>query len=151
MIINLFRSRIFSFWCEPKNMKKKKLIQDFFRPNGYLLKFKFKFKFKFKTRINTWGVGGTRLRSISVSCGNYSKLFNLTEYYLYIHIYIFFFFHHTTCESTCDTLASSAAIQGDNTVSVAQGGTTTPGATEQLLPPDRVFKRYIYLCMHKIN
>ena len=61
------------------------------------------------------------------------------------------FFHHTTCESTCDTLASSAANQGDNTVSVAQGGTATPGATEQLLPPDRVFKRNIYLCIHKIN
>ena len=26
------------------------------------------------------------------------------------------------CESTCDTLASSATNQGDNTVSVAQGG-----------------------------
>ena len=66
--------------------------------------------------------------------------------YIYIYIYIynilfFFFFHHTTCESTCDTLASSAANQGDNTVSVAQGGTATPGATKQLLPPDRVFKR----------
>ena len=60
---------------------------------------------------------------------------------------IFFFFHHTTCESTCDTLASSAANQGDNTVSVAQGGTATPGATELLLPPDRVFKRNIYLCI----
>ena len=36
----------------------------------------------------------------------------------YIYIYIFFF-HHTTCGSTCDTLASSAANQGDNTVSVA--------------------------------
>ena len=45
----------------------------------------------------------------------------------------------------CDTLASSAANQGDNTVSVAQGGTATPGATEQLLLPDRVFKRNIYL------
>ena len=33
-----------------------------------------------------------------------------------------FFFHHTTCESTSNTLASSAANQGDNTVSVAQGG-----------------------------
>ena len=50
----------------------------------------------------------------------------------------------------CDTLASSAAIQGDNTVSVAQGGTATPGATEQLLPPDRVFKKK-NLCIHKIN
>ena len=35
--------------------------------------------------------------------------------------YSFIFFHHTTWESTCDTLASSAANQGDNTVSVAQG------------------------------
>ena len=50
-------------------------------------------------------------------------------------IFFLFFFHHTTCESTCDTLASSVANQGDNTVSVAQGGTATPGATEQLLPP----------------
>ena len=36
-----------------------------------------------------------------------------------------FFFHHTACESTCDTPTSSAANQGDNTVSVAQGGTAT--------------------------
>ena len=41
----------------------------------------------------------------------------------------------------CDTLASSAANQGDNTVSVAQGGTATPGVTEPLLPTDRVFKK----------
>ena len=54
---------------------------------------------------------------------------------------IYIYFHHTTCGSTCDTLASSATIQGDNIVSVAQGGTATPGATEQLLPPDRVFKK----------
>ena len=54
------------------------------------------------------------------------------------------YFHHTKCESTCDTLSSSATNQGDNTVSIAQGGTATPGATKQLLPPDRVFKRNIY-------
>ena len=65
-------------------------------------------------------------------------------------ILIYIFFHH---ESTCDTLASSAANQGDNTVSVAQGGTATPGATEQLLPPDRVFKilkvnSYIYIYIY---
>ena len=62
-----------------------------------------------------------------------------------------FLFHHTTCGSTCDTLSSSVANQGDNTVSVAQGGTATPGATKQLLPPDRVFKRNIYLYVHQIN
>ena len=31
----------------------------------------------------------------------------------------------------CDTLASSAANQGDNTVSVAQGSTATPDTTEE--------------------
>ena len=36
---------------------------------------------------------------------------------------------------------------GDNIVSVAQGSTATPGATKQLLPPDRVFKRIIYIYM----
>ena len=46
----------------------------------------------------------------------------------YIHSSIFFsYFHHTTSESTCDTLSSSAANQGDNTVSLVQGGTATPG------------------------
>ena len=57
----------------------------------------------------------------------------------------FFFFHHTTRESMCDTLSSSAANQGDNTVSVAQGGTATPCTTKQLLPSDRVFKKKIYI------
>ena len=42
--------------------------------------------------------------------------------------------------------------RSDNTVSVAQGSTATPGATKQLLPPDRVFKRilyiYIYIYIH---
>ena len=52
--------------------------------------------------------------------------------YIYVYVYfIHFFFHHTMCGSTCDTLASSAAIQGDNTVSVAQGGIL-----------------YIYICMY---
>ena len=44
----------------------------------------------------------------------------------------------------CDTMSSSAANQGDNTVSVVQGSTATPSATKQLLPPDRIFKRNIY-------
>ena len=55
------------------------------------------------------------------------------------------------CESTCDTLSSSAANQGDYTVSVAQGGTANPGATKQLLPPGRVFKRNIYRYIRQIN
>ena len=43
-----------------------------------------------------------------------SIMFNEICIYIYIYIYI----HHTTFESTCDTLPSSAANQGDNTVSV---------------------------------
>ena len=35
--------------------------------------------------------------------------------------------------------------RSDNTVSVAQGGTATPGATKQLLPQNRVFNRIIYI------
>ena len=39
--------------------------------------------------------------------------------------------------------------RGDNTVSVAQGGTATPGATKQLLPPDRVLRKsYIYIYIY---
>ena len=66
--------------------------------------------------------------------------------YTHTHKYIYtpIHFHHTTCESMCDTLTSSTANQVDNTVSVTQGGTATPGATKQLLPPDRVFKK-IYI------
>ena len=44
--------------------------------------------------------------------------------------------------------------RGDNTVSVAQGGTATPGATKQLLPPNRVLKElyiYIYIYISQIN
>ena len=48
--------------------------------------------------------------------------------------------------------------RGDNTVSVAQGGTATPGATKQLLPPDRVLRElyiyiyiYIYMYIRQIN
>ena len=50
----------------------------------------------------------------------------LIDTYSISFFFFFFFFYHTTCESTCDTLTSSAANQGDNTVSVAQGGTATP-------------------------
>ena len=36
--------------------------------------------------------------------------------------------------------------RGDNTVSVAQGGTAIPGATKQFLTPDRVLRElYIYI------
>ena len=71
------------------------------------------------------------------------SFFRFTSFYIYIYIYIYIlFFNHTTCESTCDTLASSAANQGDNTVSVVQGGT----ATKHIFLPFYLFL-YIYIYM----
>ena len=67
--------------------------------------------------------------------------------YIYIDTSIYIFFHHTTCESTCDTLSSSAANQGDNTVSVTQGGTAIPGATKQLMHVVWYVYRYIYCAL----
>ena len=84
-----------------------------------------------------------------------SNMFKIVAYKQFAYksnIFIYtYFFHRSTCESTCNTLPSSAANQGDNTISVAQSGTTTPGATEQLLSPDRVFKRNIYLYIRQIS
>ena len=51
------------------------------------------------------------------------------------------------CESTCDTLSSSVANQGDNIVLVAQGSTATPGATQQLLPHYIYIIRTFNLCL----
>ena len=62
-----------------------------------------------------------------------------------VFTYIFFFIlqgvkaHAIPCPHQLPT-------RGDNTVSVAQDGTPTPGATKQLLPPDRVLRElYIYM------
>ena len=59
------------------------------------------------------------------------------------------YFYHTTCESTCDTLSSSAANQDDNTVSVAQGSTATPGATKYLKEIYIYIYIYIYIFLCK--
>ena len=48
------------------------------------------------------------------------------------------------CESTCDTLLSSAANQSDNTVSVAQGGTATPGATKNILKRVYLSSKFLF-------
>ena len=98
-----------------------------------------------KTYQRRWMIGrsGERGSGISVQVSHDD---DDDDIYMYIY---FFFFHHKTCESTCDTLLSSTANQGNNTVSVAQGTTAAPGATKQLLPPDRVLKElYIYIYIY---
>ena len=48
---------------------------------------------------------------------NYPNNRNYIVVSIYVlSIYIYIYIHHTTCESKCDTLTSSAANQGDNTV-----------------------------------
>ena len=61
----------------------------------------------------------------------------------WVYIYIFFIIQRVKARAiACPHQPPSRC---DNTVSVAQGGTDTPGATKQLLPPDRVLgESYIY-------
>ena len=69
-----------------------------------------------------------------------------------IYVYTYIFFHHSTCESTCDTLPSSAGNQSDNTISVAPGGTATPGTNKQLFTTGQVIQYiYIYIYIRQIN
>ena len=55
---------------------------------------------------------------------------------------LFHLFFHVLSDLPKPTIPLSLYIYiwGDNTVSVAQGGTATPGATKRLLPPDRVLR-----------
>ena len=80
--------------------------------------------------------------------------------YLYVRIYIvlnykFFFFIIQRMKARVISYPHQPPTRGDNTVSEAQGGTATPDAIKQLLSPDRVSKRniyiYIYIYIRQIN
>ena len=60
----------------------------------------------------------------------------------------FFFFSSYNVKTGEIPCPHQPPTRGDNIVSVAQGGTATPGATKQLLPPDMVFKRIIYIYIY---
>ena len=79
-------------------------------------------------------------RNCGITPGLYDRILIYMKFWSSYSHYVYFFFDHITCKSTCDTLPSSAANQGDNTVLLAQGGTATPGATNKLLPPVRESK-----------
>ena len=60
--------------------------------------------------------------------------------------FLFFIIHVKACAIACP---HQPPARGDNTVSVVRGGTTTPGATKQLLPPDRVLREsYIFIYIY---
>ena len=71
-----------------------------------------------------------------------------THTHIYIYIYIFIIQCVKACAIPCPHQPST---RGDNTVSIAQGGTATPGSSKQLLPLDRVFKRTIYIYIYVFN
>ena len=65
---------------------------------------------------------------------------------VYTYMLKFFFFIIQRVKARAIPCPHQPPFRGDNTVSVAQGGTATPGATKQLLPPDRVLRElYIYI------
>ena len=59
---------------------------------------------------------------------------------VYIYIFIFIFSSYKSVKTRAISCPHQPPARGDNTVSVAQGGTATPGATKQLL--------YIYIYMY---
>ena len=52
-----------------------------------------------------------------------------------VYVFIFIFFIIQRVKTRAIPCPHQPPTWGDNTVSVAQGGTATPGATKQLLPP----------------
>ena len=64
-------------------------------------------------------------------------------------LYVFFFFIIKRVKARAIPCPHQPPSRGDNIVSVAQGGTATPGATKQLLPPGRVLREsYIYIYIY---
>ena len=84
----------------------------------------------------------------------YIYIYTHTHIYIYVHTHthIYIFIQHVkACAIPC---TYKPPTRGDNTVSVAQGSTATPGATKQLLSPDRVLREfyiYIYIFIRQIN
>ena len=86
-------------------------------------------------------------------CGNMKKVINEVRPLIDMHIctlthanrtiqhtYMIFFFIIQCVKARAIPCPHQPPTRVDNTVSVAQGGTATPGATNQLLPPDRVLR-----------
>ena len=68
-----------------------------------------------------------------------------------MYIYIFFFIIQRV-KARAIPCPHQPPARGDNTLLVAQVGTATPGATKQLLPPDRVLRElYIYIYARSIK
>ena len=70
----------------------------------------------------------------------YTHIIIKRSYYIHLIYCGYFFFLIIRVKARAIPCPHQPPTRGDNTVSVAQGSTTTPGATKQLLPPDRVLR-----------
>ena len=81
-----------------------------------------------------------------------STIFYIKFFTLDYFVFQFFFTLLDSLPSFTFIYYLKKKTRGDNTVSVAQGGIAAPGATKQLLPPDRVLKElYIYIYIYIYN
>ena len=77
----------------------------------------------------------------------YKHIYKYTH--IYSHTQTHFFFIIQRVKARAMPCPQQPPTRGDTTVSVAQGGTATPVATKQLLPPGRVLiQLYIYIYIY---
>ena len=107
-----------------------KSVADFFKHCGWSSNFNLTYPFFTGVRVDAvWKHGLS---------GNLSMAVNI---YIYIII--------QRVKARAIPCPHQPPTRGDNTDSVAQGGTATPGTTKQLLPPDRVLREsYIYIYIY---
>ena len=83
----------------------------------------------------------------------YQFTYEHAHFYAYIYTHTFFFIIQRV-KARAILCPHQPPTRGDDTVSVAQGGTAIPGTTKQLLLPDRVSRElyiYIYIYIRQIN
>ena len=79
----------------------------------------------------------------------HTDVYRHTHTYMHTHIYIYFFPIIQRVKARARPCHHQSPTRGNNTVSVTQGGTATPDATKQFLPPDRVLRElYIYIYIY---
>ena len=85
------------------------------------------------------------------NCTQWKSLGSFKNVIHKMSLQIIFFFIIQRVKARAIPYPHQPPSRGDNTVSVAQGGTATPGATKQLFPPDRVLREsfiYIYIYIY---
>ena len=87
-----------------------------------------------------------QLKMVTITTTKMRILVQIHFYFYFFFLFIFFFSSYNVWKHVRYPVLIGRQPGGDNTVSVPEGGTATPGTTKQLLPPDRVLREsYIYI------